>query len=86
MEILEIRSSHDLTTNLVDTRPAGAHSYKISTRHFATLQRDWQRSGPERGPSLPVMTLAFERIWMTETEVKQVVEAIRTTHTPIEVD
>ena len=86
MEILEIRSSHDLTGNSPQARRAGAHSYKVNCRQFTLARRAWQRDAEPRAPSLGVMTLGFERIWITAEETKQVAEAIEMTRSPLALD
>ncbi|HZQ05498.1 MAG TPA: hypothetical protein VFD70_02900 [Anaerolineae bacterium] len=83
MEILEIKSSSSLTTSMTATRPAGAHSYNLNCRQFLTEQRSWEKSGAARGLPLGVMTLDFERIWITAEEVNQVANAIKSTQTPL---
>ncbi len=84
MEILEIRSSHDLTTK--GPRPIGTHAYKLSCRQFLTLYRDWQRDAAARGQDLGLMTLDFERIFISKEESQMVAEAIRATRSPVQLD
>jgi hypothetical protein len=83
MEILEIRSSHSLTTSIPDSRPAGEHSYQVNCRHFVSQQQSWQKNGIARGLALSVMTRSFERIWITAEEVRQVLSAIQSKRSPI---
>ena len=86
MEILEIRSMHDLTTKAPGIRSSGVHSYWVNCRQFGLLHRDWQRQTPVEGSARSVMTLSFEQIWITEEEGKQVAAAIKATHSPIALD
>lgn len=83
MEVLEIRSTHSLTTSIPDSRPVGAHSYEVNCRHFISMQRNWQKNGIARGLALSVMTRSFERIWITAEEVRQVLTAIQSQRSPI---
>lgn len=83
MEILEIRSSHSLTSSIPGSRPAGAHSYQVNTRHFISMQQDWQKNGLARGVALSVLTRSFERIWITAEEVRQVLAAIQSKRSPV---
>ena len=59
MEILEIRSAHDLTTSATDKRREGAHSYQVNCRQFTSMHRTWQNDKPPRTPTMWVMTLGF---------------------------
>jgi hypothetical protein len=83
MEILEIQSSHSLTTSMTGTRPMGAHSYQLNCRQFMSEQRSWEKKEASRGLPLGVMTLGFERLWITAEEVIQVANAIQSTRSPI---
>lgn len=83
MEILEIQSSSSLTTSITAARPVGAHSYHLNCRQFLTEQRSWAKSGAVRGLPLAVMTLAFERLWLTPDQVAEVATAIKSTRTPL---
>ncbi len=86
MELVEIRSSHDLTANVPETRPSGVHSYLIHCRQFVSVQREWERNRAAQGQALGVMTLGLERIWITEKETKQVVAAIQSARSPVVLD
>ncbi len=86
MEILEIRSSHDLSTQSPAARRVGPHSYQVNCRQFLTLQRDWQRKGAQQESTLCLMTLGFERIWINEEEAKQVETAIMAKRSPLALD
>lgn len=46
MEILEIRSTHSLTTSIPDRRPVGAHCYQVNCRQFVSTYKSWQRAAP----------------------------------------
>ncbi len=83
MEILKIQSSHGLTTTITAQRPAGAHTYHLNCSHFHTAHRDWQRNNATAERALGVMTLDFERIWITTDEVVQVAAAIQATRSPL---
>ena len=86
MEILEITSAHSLTSSIPDRRPAGAHSYQVNCRQFISTYKTWQRQSADRGQAFGVMTLAFDRIWITEAESAQVAAAIQATHSPVALD
>jgi len=83
MEILEIQSSHSLLTSRPDSRPVGAHVYQVNCRQFTSTYKSWLKDGATRGQALAVMTVGFERIWMTPEEAEQVAAAIRSTHSPL---
>ena len=83
MEILEIQSSHSLTTSIPEKRLVGGHSYQLNCHQFANARRSWQKAGAARGIALGVMTLGFERIWMTAEEVTQVADAIQSARSPL---
>ena len=83
MEILEIKSSSILTSSITATRPVGAHSYSLNCSQFMTEQRSWTKREATRGLPMGVMTLDFERIWVTADEVTQIAAAIKSTHSPL---
>jgi hypothetical protein len=83
MEILEIRSSHSLTSSIPGSRPTGAHSYQVNTRHFISMQQSWQKNGIARGVALSVLTRSFERIWITAEEVRKIGNAIQSQRSPV---
>ncbi len=82
MEILEIRSAYDLTAPMPAKRKPGPHSYRVNCRQFLSLHSSWQRHKTEPGP-LALMTLSFERIWITEEESAQIAEAVKATRSPL---
>lgn len=86
MEILEIRSTHDLTTSGLAVRQPGNHSYRVNCRQYLTVQRDWQRNGAPHDVNLCVMTLSLERIWISAAEAKQVEAAILDQRSPLALD
>ena len=87
MEILEIQSSHNLMNSMLDKRPVGAHSYKISCHQFLLVYRTWMKDNEAaRVRPLPVMTLGFERIWVTLAEGKQIEEAVQAMRSPVAID
>ncbi len=86
MEILEIHSSHNLMNSMLDKRPTGEHKYKISCRQFMTTYRTWLKDNAEREHSFGVMTLGFERIWISKDEGTQVVAAIQEMRSPLAID
>lgn len=86
MEILEIHSSHNLMNSILDKRPAGTHKYKISCRQFMTVYRTWLKDSAERERSFGVMTLGFERIWISKDEGTQVAAAIQEMRSPLAID
>lgn len=79
MEILKIHSGHGLTTTILSQRPEGDYTYQINTRLFQSTHREWQRNVAAQDRALGVMTLDFERIWITREEVAQVAAAIHAT-------
>lgn len=83
MQVLEIQSTHGLTTSMTEKRPEGAHSYTLDCNQFIAEQRSWAKKGATRGLALGVVTLDFDRIWMTAEEVSQVAAAIQSTRSPI---
>ena len=83
MEILEIQSAHNLTTSMTDDRAVGAHSYQINCHQFNSAYRSWQKDNTAQGHALGVMTLGFERIWITTEEIEQVAAAIQSKRSPI---
>lgn len=86
MEILEIQSTHNLMNSMLDKRPAGAHSYKISCHQFMSVYRSWLKDGAAREQSFGVMTLGFERIWISKDEGTQVAAAIQEMRSPLAID
>jgi hypothetical protein len=86
METLEITSSHSLTTSIPDRRPVGAHSYQVNCRQFISTYKSWQKHSGARGQAFGVMTLGFDRIWITEAESAQVAAAIQATRSPVALD
>ncbi len=83
MEILEIQSTHSLITSMPDSRPMGAHVYKVKCRSFTLAHNAWQKNDAGRGQPLAVMTLGLDRIWMTREEVEQVAAAIQSSRSPL---
>jgi hypothetical protein len=84
MELLEIRSQHDMTAHMPGTRRAAAHSYLISCRQFMFILANWRkpntanRPAASRDTTLSFMTLAADQIWITEEEITSIVAAIQT--------
>jgi hypothetical protein len=89
MELLEIRSQHDMTVHMPETRRAIARSYLVSCRQFMYVLGSWRKPNAVRGPAagrgttLSFMTLAAEQIWITEEEITSIVAAIQTAHSPL---
>ncbi len=86
MEILEIKSSHDLTATSADARRTGAHSYQVNCRQFSSLLHSWERDKAQRARPLALMTLRLERIWITAGESQKVQEAIQAMRSPVALD
>ncbi len=86
MEILEIRSAHDLTARSPSARHSGSHSYQVNCRQFTSVERLWRTDKPASDSLLRVMTLNFEYLWMTEAESRQVAAAIQDTRSPVVLD
>ena len=89
MELLEIRSNNDLTAVRPETRRQSGHSYVVSCRQFMSVLAGWRKSNGERkqtdesGKTLSFMTLGAVQIWITEAEIKQIVGAIESAHSPV---
>ncbi len=83
MENLEIRSAHSLITSMTGAREVGAHSYQINCHQFSSEYRSWQKNKGAQRHALGVMTMGFERIWITGEEIEQVAAAIQSKHSPI---
>ena len=83
MEILEIRSSHNLMSSIPDQRLAGEHTYKISCHQYLSVYKSWLKDSAARARPFPVMTLGFERLWITEAEGKQIEEAVQAMRSPV---
>lgn len=83
MEILKIQSAHGLTTSILAQRPEGPFSYNLNCRQFQTVHREWQRNRSAQERPLGVMTLDFQRIWITRDEIEQIAAAIQSTHSPL---
>ncbi len=83
MEIVRIQSLHGLTTSILEQRPEGDYTYQLNTRQFETAHREWQRNTSAQPRALGVMTLDFQRIWITDEEARQVADAIRSTRSLI---
>lgn len=83
MEILEIKSSQSLLTSRPDSRPAGAHVYQVNCRQFTSTYRSWLRDSVAHEHPLAVMTVGFERIWITREEAEQVAAAIQSAASPV---
>ncbi len=86
MEIVEIKSSHDLTAMSAEARRTGAHSYQVNCRQFVTLHHNWERDKAQHAGPLGLMTLSLERIWLTAAESKQIEAAIQATQRSVSLD
>lgn len=86
MEILEILSSHNLMNSILEKRPVETHKYKISCRQFMNVYRTWLKDNGEREHAFGVMTLGFERIWISKDEGVQVAAAIQEMRSPLAID
>lgn len=89
MELLEIRSQHDMRAHGQETRRAVASSYLVSCRQFMFVLDKWRRPNTEQGPAagrgktLSFMTLGAEQIWITEEEISSIVTAIHSSLSPV---
>lgn len=89
MELLEIKSSQDMTAQVPEKRRSGAHSYLVSCRQFMFVLGNWRKAdtkrGPAggRGPTMSCMSLGAEQIWMTENEIGLVTAAIQNANSPL---
>jgi hypothetical protein len=86
MEIVEIRSSHDLAAMSADARRTGAHSYQVNCRQFASLLHAWENDKVQRAGPLGLITLGLQRIWITSGESRRVSAAIEATLSPVALD
>jgi hypothetical protein len=86
MQILEIRSSHDLAAKSADARRTGPHSYQVNCREFTSMLRAWEQDRVQRTGPLSLMTLSLQRIWITAGESRQVMAAIEATRSPVTLD
>ena len=86
MELLEIRSAHNLMNSIIDKRAAGIHTYKISCRQFMSVYQSWLKEGAARESAFGIMTLGFERIWISKDEGTQVAAAIQEMRSPLAID
>jgi len=86
MEIIEIQSKHSLLTSITARRPPGAHSYTLNCRQYASAYQAWQRQAQIQAQALGVMTLGFERIWITPEECLQITTAIKGETSPVLID
>ncbi len=86
MEILEITSSHSLTMSMTDRRPVGLHTYQVNCHQFSSSYKNWQKHDASRGQALGLMTLSFDRIWITAAEGAQVAAAIAALRSPLALD
>ena len=86
MEIIEIKSAHSLLTSITAARPLGAHAYKINCRQYLSVYQTWQKQQRNESPALGVMTLGFERIWITDEECWQISTAIKAASSPVVLD
>lgn len=77
MEILMIHATSDLRVRPTTARPVGTYLYPINCHQFSTAQRAWMKERAPRSETIVVMTLDFERIWMTPDEGQQVADAIK---------
>lgn len=87
MEIIKIQSAHSLVTTIVDQRAAGEYTYDVNCRQYLTTYQSWQRhKSAEESKPFGVMTLGYERIWVTEAECKQIADAIQAAHSPFKLE
>lgn len=77
MEILAIHAGTDLRTRPGSERPSGTFVYHINCRQFNSAHRSWQLHRTTQPEMMVLMTLNFERIWMTNNECTQVANAIK---------
>ncbi len=88
MELLEIKSTHDLTALSPERRRPGSHSYLVSCRQFMSVlgsSRKQARREPVKQDGRPLcfMTLSADQIWVTDAEVNKIVAAIEEAHSPV---
>ncbi|HZQ09260.1 MAG TPA: hypothetical protein VFD70_21970 [Anaerolineae bacterium] len=86
MEIIEIQSKHSLLTSMTESRPDSERAYKLNCRHYISTYKEWQRHSRANSQALGVMTLDFERIWITAIEGEQIVTAIQAARSPVVLD
>jgi hypothetical protein len=86
MDILEIRSSHDLAARSSDARRTGAHAYQVNCRQFTAWLGSWEKDKVLRAGPLGLMTLGLKQIWITAAESKRVAAAIEAERSPVALD
>ncbi len=88
MELLEIRSRHDLTAHFPNARRSVVSSYLVSCRQFMSVLKNSRRvaasdEGRDQAPTTGFMTLAADQIWITEEEIGAVVAAIESSNSRV---
>lgn len=83
MEIIKIKTAHSLMTSITDNRPVGENVYDVNCRQYLVTYGNWQRQKPADAKAFGVMTLGYERIWVTEAECKQIADAIQASRSPL---
>lgn len=86
LEVLEIRSSHDLAAPSSNARRTGAHSYQVDCSHFTNALRDWENDKVQHAGPIGLTTLGLQRIWITAGESRRVVAAIEATRYMVALD
>lgn len=86
MEIIEIKSAHSLLTSITTARPLGAHVYKLNCRQYLSVYQNWQRQRRTQPQPFGMMTLDFERIWITDEECLRITTAIKAASSPVVLD
>ncbi len=77
METIEIKSARDLTTNSLAMERPGVYSYHIDRHQFIAAYSARQHDQPVASAPFSLMTIAAERIWMSDKESAEVAAAIR---------
>ncbi len=84
MQVIEIRSTHDLTVHQPEERAAASRSYRIHCGQFFSQFRQWEKnSSHDEKQTLGLMTLGMDRIWITDKEGQEIAEAIRDSRSPV---
>ena len=82
MQVIEIRSQHDLTARVPTERRTQAHSYWLHCRQFNSEFKAWLKGHEPQEATLGLMTLAMERIFLTQEESQEVAQAITDASSP----
>lgn len=86
MELIRVKSSHNLSNTTTTNRESEGHTYTINCSQYLTAYQNWQRKRTSPTQTFNVMTLGYEQIWVTDVECEQIASAIKSANSPIVVD